>query len=253
METNTLSSKSITSLFYSGVPAITGDANMDRFPFAIQNLADMCTDFVYVIDFLKRGFFYVVNRDFFFHGHSLDEVLTLGYDFFPKVIHPQDLALMADMHAAILRRACAMDNPDEIDYFSFTARIKTQTGYLMAYHKLKPVFVDGQVRFGICMMSNSVMNKSGNLRAYYRNSMEFDEYLKGEWKKDRIELLSVQEKKVLIFARQGKTNQQIAGMMEIEHQTVRNIENSIYAKLAGRSFDDTGNRLCRQSSFIIPD
>lgn len=222
---------SVTSLFYRGVPAITGDGNNDRIPSAIRDFAEMCTEVTYVLDFLKRYFHYVVNREFFFCGHSVEEVMSLGYDFYPKIIHRNDIDLLADMHAAILKRACTMDNPEKINYFSFTVRIKTETGYLMAYHKLKPVFIDGQVRFGLCLMSNSVMDTPGNLRAYYVNSTEYEEYVNdGEWTKGKMEALTLLEKKVLIYARQGKNNKMTADEIAVDSQTVRNIKSSIYRK-----------------------
>ena len=221
----------ITPLFYKDVPAITGDERTDQTSFVLQDLIDMSTEVIYIIDFLKQGFHYVVNRDFFLLKLSVEEVLSLGYDFYKKVIHPKDLRLFADMHAAILRHAMITDNPDEIFYYSFYVRTKTEIGYIMIYHKLKPVFINGQVRYGICLMSSSVVSKPGCLRVYYRKDQEYDEFIYGEWRRKRIEKLSMQEKKVLIYARQGIVNKEIAYKMNIEYQSVLNIEKSIYAKL----------------------
>ena len=223
---------SITNLFYEGVPVITGDEDIDQPPFFLKEIAEICTEVVYVIDFLKRSFHYAVNRDFFFYGHSVEDVLTMGYDFYPKVIHPKDLSMFAKMHATILRRVCTEKNPAEINYYSFAVRVKTtMMGYIMTYHRIKPVFIEGQVRFGICMFESSVLKKSGNLRAYYHNFMGFDEYIDGVWKRNKEELLTLQEKRVLVYARQGKVNKEIANMMNLEFQSVRNILNTIYHKL----------------------
>ena len=82
------------------------------------------------------------------------------------------------------------------------------------------------------MMSNSVIKNSGNLRAYYHKWMAFDKYSDGEWQKERIVPLTMQEKKVLIFARQGKINKEISVCMNIENQSIRNIERSIYRKFS---------------------
>ena len=200
MENNTQKKTSITPLFYRGVPAITGDENNVVIPFNIEDYANLCEELVYVIDFLKRGFQYVVNREFFFCGYSVEEVMSLGYDFYPIVIHPDDMAPFADMHATILKRAFTMKTPDEINYFSFNLRIKTVIGYLMAYHKMKLIFVDGHVRFGICMMTNSVSDQSGNLRAYYPGDMVFEEYSTDRgWQKAETQPLTMQEKKYLFL------------------------------------------------------
>jgi len=102
----------------------------------------------------------------------------------------------------------------------------------MTFHKLKPVFINEQLRFGLCLFSSSVLIKPGHLQAHYYNSPDFEEYsIKDEkWEKSTSEPLSEQEKTVLIFAKQGKTNEQIADILDVKHQTIRNIENSIYHK-----------------------
>ena len=231
MKTKKHTASSVTPLFYKDVPAITGDASINQLTFALQNIADMCKEVIYVIDFLKQGFHYVVNRDFFLCDFSVEEVLSLGYDYFPIVIHPKDLALFAAMHATILQHAMITGNPDEILYYSFCVRTKTEIGYMMIYHKLKPVYINGQVRFGICMMSSSVVSKSGRLRVYYRKDQEYDEYISGEWRRKKAETLTMREQRVLIYARQGIVNKDMAVKMKIEYQSILNIEKSIYQKL----------------------
>ena len=224
---------SISPLFYMGIPAITGNEEIDQPPFILQDFANMCMEAVYVIDFVKKGFQFVSNRNFFLCGHSVEETMSLGYDFFPKVIYSKDLTILEDIHSAILQRLCSMRKPDGINYFSFAVRFKNKGRYIMVDHKLKPIFINGQLRFGLCLLSSSVLEKPGQLRAYYYNHKDYEEYSTktGEWQKKTIGLLTNREKKVLTWAKQGKTNKQIADIMNIEHQTIRNIENAIYRKL----------------------
>ena len=230
---NNQKKRSVTPHFYKGVPAITGYVSVDHLPFVLKDFTDMCMEAVYVLDFVNRGFQYVANRVFFLCGHSAEDAMSLGYDFFPKVIHSKDLALLENIHSAILKRLCSMDRPDEINYFSFSVRIRSEAGYQMVDHKFKPIFVNGQIRFGLCLMASSVLNVSGNLRAYYYNRLNFDEYsLKnGQWFIKTIEPLTLQEKKVLILAKQGEIGKRIADKICVEPQTVKNIKNTIYRKL----------------------
>lgn len=232
MAENIQTTSPITSLFYKDVPDITGDETINLPLFLLEDFASISIEAVYVLDFLKRGFHYVANRDFFLCGHSVEEALSLGYDFFPSIIHGKDLSLLENMHSVILQRLFNLDKPDEVNYFSFTVRIKSIAGYIIVYHKLKPIFIDGQPRFGLCLLASSVLNKSGHLRAFYNNNPNFEEYSSknGDWQKKTLTPLTVREKKVLILAKQGKTNEQIADIICIEHQTVRNIENTIYRK-----------------------
>jgi len=224
---------SVTPLFYKGVPTIAGDAGIIQPFYLLKEFADVSMEAVYVLDFLKRGFHFVANRDFFLCGHSVEEVLSLGYDFFPEVIHSKDLTLLAEIHANILQRLFTMDKLVEINCFSFSVRFKNELGNIMVNHKMKPVIIDGQIRFGLCLLESSVLEKPGNLRAYYNNSTSYDEYSTkdGKWVKKTIQPFTKREREVLIWAKQGKTNEQIAVILNVEHQTIRNIEHAIYQKL----------------------
>ena len=224
-------SNSITPLFYSGVPDMTGDDN-DALSFDVVDFANMCIEAVYVIDFVKRKFHFVGCHDFFLCGHSVDEVMSLGYDFYSEIIPSKDLPLMENIHAAILQRLQTMDHPEAINYFSFSIHIRNGSKYVMAYHKIKPVFVHGHLRYGICLLVNSVMKRSGHLCAYYFDNTVYDEYKPsiGRWLRHKVQLLTDREKDVLILAKQGKSHKEIADTLSITHQSVRNILTSLYNK-----------------------
>jgi hypothetical protein len=126
---------------------------------------------VYVIDIQKRCFKFVANHNFFLCGHSLEEVMKLGYDFYPKVIHPEDIPLLTKMYSAVLNRLHNTDEIKDIEYFSCTFRIKSfpqhgkKPNYVMAHQKLKPLTTYGQInKFVLCLLSISVETKPGNLR-----------------------------------------------------------------------------------------
>ena len=64
---------------------------------------DMMIEASLIIDFQRRNFYNVGNHDFFLCGYPLEEVKEMGYRFFDKVIHPDDILLWAEMHNAILK------------------------------------------------------------------------------------------------------------------------------------------------------
>jgi hypothetical protein len=151
----------ITAQFYKGVPDVRVDENERNFPFDLDSFSSMCIAAVYVIDFYKRGFHYVANHDLFLCGHSKEVAISLGYDFYPKLIHRDDLPLLVEMHTAIVKRLAKMNDADGINFFAFTIRIKNGYDYLMAHHKIKPIFVDGMIRFGVCMLASSTAPMQG--------------------------------------------------------------------------------------------
>lgn len=222
--------------FYLSVPFIDSNENNDLLV-GLEHFASMSLETVYMLDFLKKCFLFVSDRNTFLSDHSVEEVLSLGYDFFPKVIHIEDLPLLKDIHKVILQRLNGMNDLVNINYFSFDLRIKNESRYIMVHHKLKPVFVSGKVRFGIYLLISSVLKKSGHLRVHYNNGIDFDEYLfnSKKWRKGTGQILSIQEKNILKLAKQGRTNNEIAHELHLSSHTIRNIKTSIFQKLNVRS------------------
>ena len=228
---------SITEQFFKDVPLIEGNKNDDRLPFGFEDFVAISQETVYVLDFLTRGFRFVPNRNTFLCDHSVEEVLSLGYNFYISVIYCKDLPLMQDMHAAILRRLCNMNNLGDINYFSFVVRRKIGSQYFMTHHKLKPVFVDGKIRFGICLLTSSALKNPGHLHAHYANGIDFDEYSfdTKKWQKGTEQTLTVREKNILKLAMQGKTYNEIADLLHLSPHTIRNAKTFIYQKLKVQS------------------
>lgn len=232
MKNDTKQIHSITPLFYCDVPAICGDEDDEQLPFGLEDFATMTVDAVYVLDFLHRKFAYVANRDLFLHGHSVDKAMTLGYDFFPKIIHPNDLPLFAEIHAVILRRLCGMSDAGGINYFSFSLRMGRQSQYLMGYHKLKPVFVEGQIRYGMGMVIPSLLASPGHLRTH-NNGADYEEYSieKRKWDERTGWSLSDREKEILRLTLRGKTGRQAADILCISYKTFQHEKEMLYKKL----------------------
>jgi DNA-binding CsgD family transcriptional regulator len=224
---------SITSLFYRDVPIITEkDKGVDTLSISLEDIALMSQEAVYVIDFRRRNFNYIANNNLFLCGHSGGEALRLGYDFYPKVIHSDDLPLLIDMHSAMIQRLYCMNGSEGVNYFSFTVRIKNESGYLMVYHKIKPVFAEGKIELGLCMLATTVLDTPGHLRTYYKNGRMYDEYSgKRKWEQEVVKALTKREEAVITLANQGKKSREIAHTLHISYHTLRNIKASIYQKL----------------------
>jgi DNA-binding CsgD family transcriptional regulator len=226
--------------FYGNIPEYNGTMDDMVFPFSLEHFADMSAEAVYVIDFQRRLFQYVSGHGLFLCGYSREEVMSLSYDFYNRIVHKNDLQLWEKMHNIILRR---LYNPyfstDKVNYFSCTFRIMNplQTGnrsdFLMVYHKLKPVLLNGKVQFGICMLSGSVISNSGNLRMNYKDTFDYDEYdfNSEKWTRQKEQSLTVREKQLLMTAQQGKTRKEMAKAMCISIQLIDSIATSLFEKL----------------------
>jgi DNA-binding CsgD family transcriptional regulator len=239
---------SIVISFYENTPVLQRTTAADESSvIEIGDFSDVCTEAIYVIDFKKQCFHYVSDHDLFLCGHSKDEILELGYNFYSEIVHKDDLSKLAEMHREILKYLCCQDSGnDKIIYFSCTFRIKNylqqnkQSEYSMVYQKLIPKFTDGEIRYGICLLTNSVIKNTGNLRCYYKNKSDFSEYsfATKRWKTSHIKYLTEREKTILRFVKQGKNLRKIADTMCVSYKTLQSITASIYEKFEVHTMEE---------------
>jgi DNA-binding NarL/FixJ family response regulator len=244
MKTNENQKDSITQQFYGEIPNVDVIPDEDNFWSGIDNFASMSIEAVYVVDFQKRCFHFVADHDLFLCGHSQEEAMQLGYDFYSKIVYQKDMPLLIEIHSAVLGRLYDKEEQlDDVNYFSFTFRIRNypQIGknpeYLMVYHKLKPIFINGQLRFGICLLTSSVMQKSGNLNTYFKSSPDFDKYSfkSKKWNRQQIESLTEREILILRLSKQGMSNKKIANKLNISYGRLKNIITELYENIHVKS------------------
>ncbi|MDR1201932.1 MAG: PAS domain-containing protein [Tannerellaceae bacterium] len=88
-------------------------------------ISSITAESFYVLDIRKKQFCYIKPDDLFLCGHSVEDVLKSGYDFYSKIIYPDDLSLWSDMDKAIWRYLKNDEEKwDNIDYFSCTFRLQ---------------------------------------------------------------------------------------------------------------------------------
>jgi DNA-binding CsgD family transcriptional regulator len=197
------------------------------------DFTDIFSEVVYLVDFVERRFLFVGNNDIFLCVHSVEDAMTLGYGFYPRVVHKDDLSLLKEVETAILNRFYEISDIGNVNYFSFSVRIGRKTKYLMVNHKVKPVLINGQIRYGVCLLSNSVLSVSGSLRAHHYQYMHQEDYLqrRKKWERNKDMILTLREQEILLMTSQGKSARDIADTLCISYNTFRNQKSSIYRKL----------------------
>jgi DNA-binding CsgD family transcriptional regulator len=201
---------------------------------AFKSISKTANESIYVIDFHKQCFLFVSNHDLFLSGVSPDDILKMGYDFFPKIVHPDDLPLFTDIHRAILQYLSAPDSSrQEIDYFAFNIRLMNHGLPLMVYHKVNPIFEQGYAGMAIFHLFDSVIHKSGNLEIFFRDRKKSSLYSfkKQQWQPRESLHLTNREKDILKLSRQGKCNKEIGDILHVSEKTIRNSETTLYEKL----------------------
>jgi DNA-binding CsgD family transcriptional regulator len=222
-----------------------GDPNVtDEHAFAIVQYFDMFSSLakgsLYVLDIPQKQFCYVKPDGLFLCGYSVEDALRLGYDFYSKIVYPEDLLLWTDMRKTVLRYLKDfVEKRDEVAYFSCTFRLQRKYSFLinplpqMIYHRMKPLWENNELRYLICYMEASVVKESGNLCMYNNDGLTYEEYnfSAKRWEQKTKEALTERERTILMLAGQGESSKEIASYLGKGENTIRNQIKLIFSKL----------------------
>ena len=87
-------------------------------------LSSIITGSFYVWDIPQKRFCYIKPDDLFLCGYPVEEVMMRGYDFYPRIIHPEDQSVWTNMlEAILLYLKDSEEDVHETDYFSCTFRL----------------------------------------------------------------------------------------------------------------------------------
>ena len=236
----------------NGAPMIT-EAEIDPYLVSLRAVSNFFDDSLYVVDFKRRIFHFVSENGIFLCDRSPKEVLNLGYAYYPKLIHQEDYQMAKRIHKEIVRYFSHPASLNDLIFVKFSLRLHKDSG-LMMQHKVTPVIVDNQARLAICTV-NYTKDKPGNLYAYHRNTDVYYRYsLKsGRWKQEPVINLKLREKKILELSKAGITRKEIADLLGISLNTLRNNETVIYNKLNVRTREQAGRFASDNRLIFVPD
>jgi Response regulator containing a CheY-like receiver domain and an HTH DNA-binding domain len=211
------------------------------------------TESFYVMDIVENKFCYISPHGPFLCDYSTKEALLFGFDFYQKIIHPNDLSLWTDMFKAVLLYLKNhKEDWDEIDYFSCTFRLLCNYSFLprplpqMVYHSMKPVWENDELRYMICSVRSSAFKESGNLCLYNKDGLTYKEYnfISKRWKKKTKEQLTERERAILMLAQQGKSSVEMTNNLYRGHNTIRNLIKPLFCKLKVNSMHEAIDYAC---------
>jgi hypothetical protein len=116
----------IAQYLYEGVDISKISSNSGKCNFKEFDLyMPVFMEAVYVVDFFERCFSYVPVHDLFLCGYSRERVMQLGYNFYPEIVHADDLPLLIKIHRVILNSPyiAEKERQNNMWYFYFTLRI----------------------------------------------------------------------------------------------------------------------------------
>ena len=236
-----MNSKEVISQFFGSLPIVleTGrntDARIEHYLELLKTLSDAFDETVYVVDFNPPCFRFVSSKGIFLNGRSSDEVLRLGYEFYPEVIHKKDFQHVAKYHQVIVDYFSHPKTPlRDLAYITFNFRLREYYGKMILCHKVMPfLVVNNRAKMAICCVSRSADKAPWNMYAYY-NGKESIRYRysfgNSQWIPEPMIKLSQQEWLILNVSRQGVKGEEVAEIIGVSHSYLRTIQSSMFEKL----------------------
>ena len=204
---------------------------------ALSGLARIANASIYVIDYHKKGFFYVSSNPLFLCGYEREEVQELGYNFYPKVVPTDDMAMLLEINEKGFEYFYRQEPEGRYNQFiSYDFKMRHKNGReFMVNHKLTPfaLTADNDMWLSLCLVTLSTHKKSGNAYIQHFDSTSRLEYSfkTKRWKEIPAIVLTEREKEVLQLSAQGYTAQGIADRLFLDSSTIKFHKTKILNKL----------------------
>ncbi len=211
--------------------------NVQPYVEALTGLSRIANMSLYMTDYHKREFLYVSSNPLFLCGYPREEVQAMGYEFYFKVVHPDDLKMLVEINEKGFEYFYKQPPDSRSNLFlSYDFRMRHLNGQtVMINHKITPFALacDGDIWLSLSIVNLSTQEKSGNVYVQRFDSVERMEYSfkSGRWKTARAVVLTDREKEVLQLSAQGYTAQSIADKLFVDVSTVKFHKTNVFNKL----------------------
>lgn len=204
---------------------------------ALKSFARLTYESVYVIDYEKMTFEYVSENPLFLAGHSPEEVLNMGYEFYFKNVPEDDLELLTVINNAGFDFFEKLPGEEKKQYsITYDFHLENKDGKLVLInHKLTPLFLtsEGKLWKAMCIVSISHHKNAGNVYIYKQGADEIWELdlVNNVWRKSEKPKLTKREIEILQLHAQGLTINQIAEKIFVAPDTVKYYRRRIFERL----------------------
>lgn len=204
---------------------------------AVKAFARLTYESIYVIDYENMAFEYVSENPLFLCGHSSEEVLAMGYDFYFKYVPEKDLELLTRINEAGFDFFKKLP-VDAKKLYSITYDfhlVNQDCKHVLINHKLTPLFLtsDEKMWKAICIVSISHHKSAGNICIHKQGTDETWELNieNNIWRKSEKPKLTRREIEILQLHAQGLTISQIAEKIFVSSDTVKYYRRRIFERL----------------------
>lgn len=193
----------------------------------IQALASMTYKSIYILDHEKRTFEYVSDNPFFLCGHNVQEVRTMGFDFYVQCVPEEEQDLLRQLTTAGFAFFNALSTEYRKDYtLSCDFHLKHQhIPNLLIRQEVTPLQLtsSGRLSKSICLAALSTASQVGNITVYtkeHTHSWVYDATRKN-WNRKVNPIFTHKELTILYATNQGFTVKEIANLLYLAPDTIK--------------------------------
>jgi DNA-binding CsgD family transcriptional regulator len=203
----------------------------------VKAYARLTYECVYIIDYTDLSFEYVSDNPLFLCGHTAEEVLKMGYDFYFNNLSEEDLALLNQINDAGFDFFDRVPDTDKKLYsISYDFNLPNAQGrQMLVKHKLTPLLIaeSGKMWKAMCIVSVSHHQQRGNVVIHKQGTDEFWklDLATNQWHRAVQPKLAEREAEVLRLYAQGLTINQIAEKLFVAPDTVKYYRRKIFEAL----------------------
>lgn len=189
----------------------------------------------YIIDYSRKGFVYVHDNPLFLCGLSAREVQHMGYDFYARFVHPDDIPFLFEVNEIGFRKyqELSIEDRKKDCYISYDFRLKNGDFYLPVHHTLIPLIKNErqEIVWALCKVSLTEQRCPGDIMArlgeknllWNRNTKCWDEIPKPQ--------LSEKEKEIVRLSIQGFTEKEISDKLLLSGSAIKKRKKILFQKL----------------------
>lgn len=204
-------------------------------------LADEYQSF-YIIDYSRKKFVYVHENPLFLCGLSAREVQCIGYDFYVRYVHPEDISFLFEVNEIGFGGYWQLSEEDrEKDiYISYDFRIRSGDTYLPVRHTLIPLIKNErqEIVWALCKVSLTDQKHPGPIMVrlgekellWNRETKCWDELQKPK--------LSEKEKEIVRMSIQGYTEKEMSELLQLSESAVKRRKKILFQKLRVKNMSE---------------
>jgi len=223
--------------------------NLRHIMLFLEKIKDFLPQNSHIVDNYRRNFIFISRHSIFLCGYTEEEVMGMGYDFYNKILSPENLKKLAEINDAIAEFFYDIPVEKKIESsvaYDLVLRRKDGSSFCVN-HKLKPFLFteNNNIWLSICCVRPSTNNEVGDVKCFFRatNKRFSYSFKEKKWKELRPLVLSEVERFVVVETDKGTLEKQQACQLGCTRSNIRYYKSMILKK--------TGTKTMREAILFL--